>query len=524
MRLRDYQIDTCASILDAWRKHDSVMSVLFTGGGKTEVFVHLANHWEDGRVLVIAPLITLVSQAAKKITQRTGIAPGIEQAQQFSNEHEYMRSPFIVASKQTLTGKSKRYKRLRDVGLVIVDECHLATTSIYKEMLDYFIERGAKVLGVTATPNRHDGIAMDEMFEHCASNIGIPEGTSQGWLVRCKAHCVQLDSLDLSEVSTYGKKGDFKQGELGKVMETEKVVFEVADVTARESGNLKTVVFCAAVNEAQAVAEVLRDRYGKKADWICGDKARCSSERRSEVLSSFTEDPEGLQFVCNVGVLTTGWDFPGLEHIVQARPTKSLSLHTQIFGRATRPLEGVVDFDGSTAETRIAAIAASDKTHFKMTDLVDNSMEHKIVTSADVLGGWATIQIVERARQNMQNAQEALDVEEALTEAERQLKIEERAFKKKIEEERKRIQRAAIEARANYRSLEVDPFDPNRQAASVRRGGTNCMPFGKHKGMPIPDLPFDYLDWMIKNVTLKEGWLKGSIMKEYRNRTIGLTK
>ncbi len=170
-------------------------------------------------------------------------------------------------------------------------------------------------------------------------------------------------------------------------LEATETVYEIAEVTARESGKLKTAVYCSSVAEAQLVAERLVDNYGLKADWICADQKLCTDQRRKEVLTSFQEDPQGVQFLCNVGILTIGWDFPALEHIVMARPTKSLSLYTQIFGRGTRPLEGVVDFDASTPETRLAAIAGSLKPHFRMTDLVDASMEHKIVTSVDVLGG-----------------------------------------------------------------------------------------------------------------------------------------
>jgi len=518
MKLRDYQQDACDAITAAWEDHQSVMAVLPTGTGKTEIFVHLAGNWEQGRVLIVAPLIQLVSQAVKKVTKRTGIAPGIEQASQTSCELEYMRSPFVVGSKQTLTGASKRYKKLVNIGLVIIDECHLATTDLYKEMLDYFRDRGAKVLGLTATPNRHDGIGMDNIFDHCAINMGISDGVDQGWLVRAKAKCVQLESLDLSLVSTKGSKGDFKDGELANVMERDEVVFEIADVAARESENLKTVIFCACVNEAQAVAERLVDRYGKRADWICGDKIRCPDEKRQEVLDSFTEDPEGLQFVCNVGILCLGWDFPGLEHIVMARPTKSLGLFTQIFGRGTRPLDGVVDFEGSTAESRLAAIEASDKTHFRITDLVDSSMQHKICTSADVLAGNEGVAITARARKLMQQAGSAIDVEGALTEAELQLKIEEKQRKKREEEERQRRLRDSVEAQARYRSFSVNPFDTNHVSDGVASKKGPRMTFGKHKGKLLRDIPTSYLDWLMREANISQPWLRNSIAKEHRER------
>lgn len=515
MILRDYQSKAIADIHESWIFHNSVMAVLATGLGKTVIFSEIARRWKRGRVLVTVPQLELIEQACQKIRLATGEDPAVEQGSRRSFEfYASMRSQFIVGSKQSLTGKSKRYKKFADVGLVVVDECHGATTAIYKEMLDHFIAQGAQVLGVTATPKRHDGKAMANIFEACAFNLDICEAVPRGWLVPARAQCIQLESLDLTGVSTRGAGGDFKESELAKVMEDEKVVYEIAEVTARESGSLKTAVFCASVKEARAVAELLNDRYHLKADWVCGDKVLCDDARRKGVLDSFTGDPDGVQIVCNVGVLTTGWDFPGLEHIVMARPTRSLSLYTQIFGRATRPLPGVVDFAGSTPESRVAAIAASGKPHFKMTDLRDNAMQHKLVTAVDVLGGDMGIEVINRAKTAVNKAGGPVDVEKIL-EAARQSEEAARA-------EKERRQRAAVEARAKYKAVEVDPFDP------YSRGGVDMgtktkakgvrMLFGKHKGKPVNTVPTGYLSWVLNNTNMREGWFKQAIVAELKSR------
>src|SRR4051812_37894525 len=106
MTLRDYQLLCSAECRLAWRRgFKRPLIVLATGLGKTEIFVYIADRWSNGRVLFIAPLIGLVSQAAKKIMKRTGEAPAIEQGSLSSDEGYYFRSRFIVGSKQTLCSR-----------------------------------------------------------------------------------------------------------------------------------------------------------------------------------------------------------------------------------------------------------------------------------------------------------------------------------------------------------------------------------------------------------------------------------
>jgi superfamily II DNA or RNA helicase len=511
--LRPYQADCITAIRESWQRVDSTLVEMATGLGKTEVFTEIARTWEQGRVLVVCPLIQLIGQARKKITKRTGVSPGIEQASLRASNHEWAYDSFIVASKQTLCTKSKatgkrRFERFENIGLVIVDEAHLSITDEYLSFLDHFRSRGAKVLGVTATAKRHDKRAMGIFYKDCPYQYGIATAVDDGWLVPAITECVQLKTLDLSgvktSVTTHGR--DFNEKELNEKLEATETVYEIAEVTARESGTLKTAVYCSSVIEAQLVAERLADNYGLKSDWICADQRKCTDQRRQEVLTSFQEDPHGVQILCNVGILTIGWDFPGLEHIVMARPTKSLPLYTQIFGRGTRPLEGIVDFDGSNAETRRAAIAGSMKPHFRVTDLVDASMEHKIVTSVDVLGGRYSVEVVERVKKAAAGA--PIQIDQALLEEKRRIEQE--------REEAERKRRAQVQAKADYAKVRVDPFDKHaRMTGGVQRKepGARFL-FGRHKGQRVADAPTHYLRWFKETIKTAPQWLAAAVNKE----------
>jgi len=505
---RPYQVEAREAIEKAFEEQDAIIVEMATGLGKTEIFTQLIKQWEIGRCLVIAPQITLIGQAYHKISKRTGIAPGIEQAHNWSDETPWGRSPFVVASKQTL--ERGRYQRIRDVGLVIVDECHLSITSSWAKMLTHFMNDGAKVLGVTATAKRHDKKSMKNIYQGCAYQYGIVDGIRDGWLCNARTLCVELESLDLSGVTTSNTVlgRDFNQQQLNAKLESWETIFEIAEVTAKETRGLKTVVYCSSVEEARMVSDRLADHYGINSKWICADTNKCSKEERISSLQSFTSDPNGVTHLCNVGILTTGWDFPGLEAIVMARPTKSKSLYTQIFGRGTRPLEGVVDFAGSTPESRRAAIASSAKPSFKMIDLVDASIAHKIMTSPNVMAGTWGVEVVERVKKKMD---EEMDLEEAMSEADKEVREE--------REQLERQERARVQAQVQYRTREVDPFSNDGTKPKRKKEKGARFLFGRFKGLLVREIPSWYLQGVMNDKPkLKEGWLKQAIRRELQIR------
>lgn len=501
--------------MEGFTKHDSVLVELATGLGKTEIFTQIMSTWEDGRCLVVAPLITLVSQAASKISQRTGEYPGIEQAQNWSNESPWSRSPFVVASKDTLiSGTPPRFERIRDVGLVVVDEAHLSITKSWAELINHFRSQGAKVLGVTATAKRTDKKAMRNLYEECVFQYGIRDAVKAGWLVNPKTECFQLESLDLKSVgmgsTTMGR--DFVAKQLNAELEKMETIYEIADVTSRETAGKKTVIYCSSVEEARLVSERLHDNYGMRSEWICADTAKCTQERRREALRSFTKDADGITHLCNVGILTTGWDCPGLECIVMARPTASKPLYQQILGRGTRPLPGIVDHADSTDSSRLAAIALSDKPHFQMIDLVDASLCHKIVTCTDVMSGDMGIEVLERAKEIVLDKDEPIEVDEAVEQAKRELEAE--------EEQRQREARAQVGVDAKYRRISVDPFSRNSEAGVVRKPKKGArFVFGKFKGDLIEDAPTWYLRGCARGKPhFPMPWLRAAIAKELKKR------
>lgn len=494
MILRDYQSEAIEATELALKTEQSAMIVCATGLGKTVILTEIGRR-HPGRKMVVCPFIPLIEQAANKIKEMTNIRPDIEQADQRAIRKGWAANEWIVASTQTLiTG---RYEAFRDISLVIFDECHLAQTKGGRTLANHFRDCGAKLLGVTATPKRSDNLAMGQLFGTCTYQKEIDSAVADGWLVAPKAKTVTLKSLDLSSVATgtttHGR--DFVEKQLNEQLETYETVAEIAEVTAREYHGEKTAVYCSSIKEAQLVAERLADVHGVRAGWICSDEKLCPKIKRRDVMRAFTT--EGLDVIANVGILTTGWDYPGLKHIVMARPTKSLSLYTQILGRATRALPSVVDFENSTAELRRAAIAASGKPFFRVTDLVDVTHEHKLVSCVDVLGGRYDMTVIDAVRDDLAKGKEPAGPMDELLAAKK-------AELQEIADRKERQKRARIAAKVDYETRDVDVFGGARMASKAS-GNAPTMPFGKHKGTDLRAVPRSYLRWVLEQPWPKDG-------------------
>jgi superfamily II DNA or RNA helicase len=329
-------------------------------------------------------------------------------------------------------------------GVLIIDEAHHATSPSYRRVIDYYRTNPAlKVLGVTATPDRADEEALGQVFQSVAFDYEVLDAIHDGWLVPIEQQMVHVEGLDYSSIRTTA--GDLNGGDLAAVMEAEKNLQQMASASLTIIGQRRALVFTASVKAAEMTAEIFNRHRSGMAGWVCGKTDR---EDRRRVLADFAAGK--LQVVCNCGVLTEGFDDPGVEVIIMGRPTKSRSLYSQMVGRSTRPLPGVVD-GPDTAEARRAAIAASAKPSCLVVDFVGNAGKHKLVTSADILGGKVSEEAVELAVTRARKAGGPVNMTEALDKAEEELREQKRLAEA--------ARRARLVATARFTTQSVDPFD-----------------------------------------------------------------
>lgn len=444
---RPYQHEAAEAIFREWneRRKRSTLLVQATGTGKTVVFAHVADRSPPGRIMVIAHRDELGRQAADKIRIVTGTEPEIEKASERADLHPMYRSRIVVASVQTLvTGRVKRFKP-EDFGLLIIDECHHAPASSYLKIIDHFSQNpNLKILGVTATPDRTDAVAMGKVFESVAYVYDIADAVSDGYLVPIHQRSVHVESLDYAKIRTLA--GDLHGRELAELMEYERNLHEVAHPTYELSAGRKTLVFAASVRHAERLAEILNRHERGCARWVSGSTPR---EERRRALTEFKDGQ--FRFLVNVGVFTEGFDEPGIQVVAIARPTKSRSLYCQMVGRGTRPLPGIIDGLDGVGERR-EAIAHSSKPAVEIIDFEGNAGKHKLMCVADILGGKYDDVVVQRAREKAAKSGKPEDVAVLLADTEREIQAE---YKRREEEEA----RKKIIAQAEYTTKIVDPFD-----------------------------------------------------------------
>lgn len=354
MELRPYQQEAREAVENQWQSGiDRTLLVLPTGCGKTIVFVKII---EDcvrcgERVLVLAHRGELLDQAADKMQKAVGLKCAVEKAEQSCIGSWYR---VVVGSVQTLM----REKRLNQFApdyfdTIVIDEAHHAISDSYQRILDHF--QDAKVLGVTATPDRGDMKNLGQVFQSLAYEYTLPQAIREGYLVPIKAMTIPL-TLDLSGVSV--QAGDFKASELSTALDP--YLEQIADEMAKVCMNRKTVVFLPLVKTSQKFRDVLNSR-GFRAAEVNGN-----SPDRAEILEDF--DHGTYNVLCNSMLLTEGWDCPSVDCVIVLRPTKVRSLYcldeeTEVLTRNgwkkdVEIGEDVLAFDKNTGETKFVPALA----------------------------------------------------------------------------------------------------------------------------------------------------------------------
>ena len=364
--LRPYQEQAQTAIFNQWLTIDKTLLVLPTGCGKTVVFAKVAEECvrRGQRVLILAHRGELLEQASDKINKFTGLVCATEKA-----EETCIGSFFriVVGSIQSLMRPQRLSKFSEDYfDVIIIDEAHHCLSDGYQRVLHHF--ENAKVLGVTATPDRGDMRNLGNYFESLAYEYTLPRAIKDGYLSPIKALTIPL-KLDLSSVGI--QTGDFKTSDLGSALDP--YLYQIADEMKKYCRDRKTVVFLPLVNTSQKFMNILNEN-GFHAAEVNGD-----SKDRSEVLKDFENDKYNV--LCNSMLLTEGWDCPSVDCIVVLRPTKVRSLYSQMVGRGTRLSPGkkellLLDFLWHTERHELchpaSLICENEEVAKKMTENLEN--------------------------------------------------------------------------------------------------------------------------------------------------------
>ena len=436
------------------------------------------NGWREsglkpGRVLILAHRRELIYQAADKVSKVTGKYPEIEMGALRASRHaQSAHSHIVVSSIQTQTSGRKCDlcegsgvfleqecsecggcgARMRmhkfdpfEFALVVIDECHRAISEQYRRLVQWYSRNpDLKILGVTATPDRADGLALGSMFESVAFKYELTQAIDDGWLVPIRQEWITVQGLDFSTVKTTA--GDLNEGQLEQILLEEKILHGVVNPTLELAKDRPTLIFAASVAHADRIAEIINRHKQWQAHAING---KTHERIRADTLNEFKRGE--FQYLVNCGVFTEGFDEPRISVVALARPTKSRALYTQMVGRGTRP---IVPPSEETPEERREAIANGPKPYVTILDFVGNSGRHKLVSTLDILGGDYPEELLrlvkKRALEEMPDGR-GKDLKEEIE----KIKAEQAAKEREAAEKR-----AAIKAdRVQYSRQNLDPFD-----------------------------------------------------------------
>lgn len=352
--LRPYQQEAVDKLIWSQGLKGADLGVLPTGAGKSIVIAELA-HQANSSVLIIQPSKEILEQNYNKLKMYVGEEEiGIYSAS--ANRKDI--GLYTFATIQSIYKHPEQFNHFK---YIIIDECHLVNPKDKNSMFMKFL-RGIgepKVVGLTATPYRLDvayirtgsdsfiartgtkliNRVKGNFWSRIVFNINIKDLIEKDYL--CNLKYLDKTIFNHRDIPVNKSRSDFNLSKYKKMMEEKKDQMLEAIYFTEEICD-HVLVFCSTVEQAESLSELV-----DSSEVVT---AKTSKKERERIISDFRGG--NIKTVLNVGVLTTGFDFPELDGIVLLRPTKSIALYYQMLGRGVRKSEGkknckVVDLTGT---------------------------------------------------------------------------------------------------------------------------------------------------------------------------------
>lgn len=322
--LRQYQNDLVQQTRSSFRAgKNKPLVVLPTGGGKTTCFSYIAAGAvaKGLRVWIIAHRKELIRQAGRTLGD-FNLSYGIIKSGVPARPAESIQ----VASVQTLVGK---LGRIAPPDLIVIDEAHHATSATYRKILDTY--PAAKVIGVTATPQRLDGTGLGDIFDDIIIGPSLGWLTENGFLSPAR-YFAPPSKIDLTGVRT--RRGDYETAGLEDAMNRPSITGDAVGHYQRLCDGKPMLVFCVSVKHAKDVADEYA-RAGYRAAHVDGT---LDDETRDERINGLATG--AYQVITSCDLIGEGLDVPVCVAAQLLRPTQSLVLHLQQIGRVLRVADG----------------------------------------------------------------------------------------------------------------------------------------------------------------------------------------
>jgi DNA repair protein RadD len=243
-----------------------------------------------------------------------------------------------------------------NIELVIVDEAHISVAPTYKKTIEFLIQGGAKLIGLTATPGRQlkntnnienkilSDFYFNKLFElNTGDELPIDYLRDKGILANAKF--VSIEGSKIENILTTNEISNWRENKiipkkiealLTNDINRNAIIFD--ELVQLLNKGKKIIFFATSIEHSKLITTLLNIK-GFKTQHLDGN----SGKYRSQIIKSFKNNE--TQVLSNYGVLSTGFDDPQIDVVFMARPTNSIVLYSQIIGRGLRgPLIGGTDY------------------------------------------------------------------------------------------------------------------------------------------------------------------------------------
>lgn len=367
LTLRPRQQEMTDKAKAALMEHGNTLCVAPTGAGKTIILSVLLNdHLRKGeKCLVLQHTDEILEQNMAKF----GLVDSGRKISIVNGKKKDFSGDIIYSMVQSLQ-RDKTLARLPKVSFLVIDEAHHVVAPTYQKVVERTKENNSslRILGVTATPMRADNKALGEVFSNVADQITIEELVASGDLLYPKTFVIESDIQEKIKESLFASRH-----ENAEYAEDSKLEDFIAEIDQSEIVNhwldkaqgRKTVAFCSRIDHSLATVDAF-NKAGIKAAHIDGKFSRKS---RQQVLEGFTQGD--TQVICNVGVLTEGWDYPPTSCILLLRAFSSHAAMIQMIGRGLRTIDKNIYPDCSKTDCVVLDFGASVSHHGSIESKVD---------------------------------------------------------------------------------------------------------------------------------------------------------
>jgi superfamily II DNA or RNA helicase/HKD family nuclease len=358
------QIDALANI-ERLRTLGKAKALLIsaTGTGKTYLSAFDVLKYKPKKFLFVVHRLNIAAAAMKTFKAVFGKSKSMGL---YSGNTKEINEDFLFSTIQTISKeKNMQVFEPEEFDYIVIDETHRAGADSYQKILDYF--KPKFLLGMTATPERTDGLDIFSLFDHnIAYEIRLRSAMEEGMVS-------PFHYYGVTDISVNGVIVD-DNADFNRLVADERVerILEKAKVFGTDCGIVRGLIFCSNVAECTELSKKINNR-GLRTIALTGIN---SDEERAKAICRIesTDEKEKIDYILTVDIFNEGVDIPSVNQIIMLRPTQSAIIFVQQLGRGLRKTENkeyltVIDFIGNYSNNYLVPIALYGDTSFNKDSL-----------------------------------------------------------------------------------------------------------------------------------------------------------